>query len=82
MLNSFKDFEIRRAQARISCNKLLKIWKSELSRKIKTRLFLATVEPVLLYGSETWTIDKTFRKIIDRCYTRMLRIVLNISWKA
>ena len=58
------------------------IWKSNLSRKIKERLFLATVESVLLYGSETWTINKTMKKRLDGCYTKMLRMALNISWKS
>ena len=45
------------------------------------KLFLSTVESVLLYGSETWTVNKTFQKRLDGCYTRMLRMALNISWK-
>ena len=58
-----------------------KIWTSNLSRKLKVRLFLATVESVLLYGSETWTVTKTLKKRLDGCYTRMLRTALNVSWK-
>ena len=42
-------------------------------------LFYATVESVLLYGSECWTLNKTLQKSLDGCYTRMLRAVLNIS---
>ena len=37
---------------------------------------------VLLYSSETWTVSKTLNKKIDGTYTRMLRMALNISWKA
>ena len=82
MHSTAKDFEIRKALAWSSCHKLQKIWKSNLSRKLKIKLFLATVESVLLYGSETWTINKTLQKRLDGCYTRMLRMALNISWKA
>ena len=50
-------------------------------RKLKTRLFVATVESVFLYGAETWTLTKAMKRSIDGCYTRMLRMALNISWK-
>ena len=39
------------------------------------------VESVLLYGSEAWTITKKHEKKLDGTYTRMLRAILNISWK-
>ena len=57
-----------------------KIWKSDLRRDLKVRLFQATVESILLYGSETWTMKKSLIKKIDGCYTRMLRMALNVSW--
>ena len=31
-------------------------------------------------GSETWTIYRTLQKRLDGCYTRMLRMALDISW--
>ena len=71
----------RRAQAWIACNKLTKIWKSSLNKKLKLKLFVAAVESIFLYGSETWTINKKTEKMIDGTYTRMLRAVRNISWK-
>ena len=58
------------------------IWQSKLSRELKIKLFQATVVSILLYGSETWTISNTLAKRIDGCFTRMLRMALNISWKA
>ena len=39
------------------------------------------VESVLLYGSEAWTLTKKHEKKLDGTYTRMLRAILNISWK-
>ena len=48
-----KDFTVRKALAWSACHKLRKIWRSKLSRKMKVRLFIATVESVLLYGAET-----------------------------
>ena len=58
MHSSSKDFEIRKALAWTSCHKLRKIWKSKLNRELKVKLFLSTVESVILYGSETWTEKK------------------------
>ena len=52
-----------------------------LIKKLKIRLFLATVESVLLYGSSTWTLTKSMEKSLDGTYTRMLRMVLNVSWR-
>ena len=53
-----------------------------LPRPSKMKLFQATVESILLYGSETWTVTTKIRKMLDGCYTRLLRSALNISWKA
>ena len=77
-----KDFAVRKALAWNACHKLKKIWSSKVSRKLKVRLFNATVESVLLYGAETWTFTKSLKKQLDGCYTRMLRMVLNVSWKS
>ena len=35
-------------------------FQNEISLKIRT--FKATIEPILLYGGECWTIDSTMRK--------------------
>ena len=56
------------------------VWNSNLSRDIKVSFFQATVESVLLYGCESWTLKETLRKSLDGCYTRMLRAVLNVNW--
>ena len=53
-----------------------------LSRSLKVRLFLATVEAVLLYRAETWTLTKTMKKQLDGCYTRMLKMSLHVSWQS
>ena len=79
--SSEQDIKVRKALAWKACNKLNTIWKSTLPRNLKIRLFQATVESVLLYGCETWTISKKIRKSLDGCYTRMLRSALNVSWK-
>ena len=82
MESTEKDINIRKALAWKACHKLTKIWKSTLKRSIKIRLFIATVEAVLLYGCDTWTLTKKLTKQLDGMYTRMLRMVLDISWKS
>ena len=75
------DVKARKAQAWMACHKLKKIRKSSMNREIKIRFFLVTVESVLLYNSETWTLTSALTKSLNGAYTRMLRMALNISWK-
>ena len=79
--SSEKDIKTRKAQAWTACHKLRKIWTSKLSRAKKISVFRATVESILLYGSCTWTLTKNLEKSLDGCYTRMLRMALNVSWQ-
>ena len=72
---------IRKAKAWAACHKLKKMWKSDLKRSLKIRLFVSTVESILLYGAETWTLTERLEKQLDGCYTRMLRMALNVNWK-
>ena len=81
MESSEKDIKVRKAAAWRACGKLHKIYKSTLPRKFKHRLFAATVESVLPYGRETWTITPRLSKDLDRCYTRLLRTAFNVHWK-
>ena len=76
---SESDIDARKAKAWAACHKLKQIWKSDLRKAIKVRLFTALIESVLLYGSETWTMTKRLNKVLDGCYTRMLRMALNVN---
>ena len=78
---SEKDFLTRKGMAWSACNSLHKIWTSNLSREFKLRIFKADIEPVLLYGSETWTLSKRLEKRLDGTYTRLLMRVQNLSWR-
>ena len=49
------------------------LWKSKTNLPLKKRLFVATVESVLLYGSESWTLNVKQQNSLDGTYTRMLR---------
>ena len=53
-IDDSENMRTRKAQAWMACNKLGKIWKSSMRRESKVTLFLATVESVFLYSSETW----------------------------
>ena len=55
--------------------------KTEVKVKVKVHLFIATVESVLLYNSNTWTSTKQMEKRLDGVYTRMLHMAMNVSWK-
>ena len=73
--------KVRRARAWYVLHSMKKVWKSALSKQFKSRLFVATVESVLLYGSEAWTLSVQDEKALDGVYTRMLRMALNVSWE-
>ena len=76
-----KDFETRLAKAWTAINRLSIIWKSDLTDKMKRSFFQAAVTSILLYGCTTWTLTKRLEKKLDGNYTRMLRAILNKSWR-
>ena len=78
---SEKDFIIRKSLAWSADNKMKKLWKSSIRDSLKVRIFSATIETIYTYGAETWKTTKTMNKRIYGCYTRLLRMALNISWK-
>ena len=57
------------------------MWKSDLTDKMKCNFFQAAVALILLYGCITWTLTKRLEKKLDGNYTRMLRAILNKSWR-
>ena len=48
---------------------------------MKRSFFQAAVVSILLYGCTTWTLTKRLEKKLDGIYTRMLRAILNKSWR-
>ena len=79
VMSSSKDIKVRKGKAWKALNDLSKIWKSDIARQVKARFVLATVESILLYGCETWTLTPSMEKSLDGCYTRMLRTAFDIS---
>ena len=55
--------------------------RSDLTDKMKRSFFQAAVTSILLYGCTTWTLTKRLEKKLDGNYTRMLRAILNKSWR-
>ena len=58
-------------------DKLSIIWKSDLTDKMKRSFFQAAVVSILLYLDA----NKTAGEKLDGNYTRMLRAILNKSWR-
>ena len=76
-----KDIDTRLTKAWTAIDRLLIIWKSDLTDKMKRSFFQAAVVLILLYGFTTWTLTKRLEKKLDGNYTRMLGAILNKSWR-
>ena len=69
----------RLALGRAAMTGLNKIWRDKnITTETKSRIVNALVFPVVMYGSESWTITKAMRKRIDSfelwCWRRLLRV--------
>ena len=75
-----KDINTRLNKAWTAIDRLSIIWKSDLTDKMKRSFFQAAVVSILQYGCTTWTLTKRL-KTLDGNYTRMLRAILDKSWR-
>ena len=76
-----KDIDTRLTKAWTAIDRLSIIWKLDLTDKKKHSFFQAAFVSILLYGCTTWTLTKRLEKKLDGNYTRMLRAILNKSWR-
>ena len=76
-----KDIDTRLTKAWTAIDKLSIIWKSDLTDKMNCSFFQAAVVSILLYGCTNWTLTERLEKKIDGNYTKMLRAILNKSWR-
>ena len=76
-----KDIDTRLTKAWKAIDRLSIIRKSDLTDKMKRSFFQAAVVSILLYGCTTWTLTKRLERKLDGNYTRMLRAILNKSWR-
>ena len=79
--SSDKDFNTRKGMTWSACYDMHKIWSSRLTNDFEIKLFRATVETILLYGSETWRLSRKLERRLDGTYTRLLMRAQNLSWK-
>ena len=75
------DIDTRLTKAWTTIDRLSIIWKSDLTDEMKRSFFQAAVVSILLYGCTTWTLTKRLEKKLDGNYTRILRAILNKSWR-
>ena len=75
------DIDTRLAKAWAVNDRILLIWKSDLTDKLNRSFFQAAVVSILLCGYTTWTLTKQMYKKRDGNYTKMLRAILNKSWR-
>ena len=76
-----KDIDTRLTKEWTAIDRLSIIWKSDLTDKRNRSFFQAAVVSILLYGCSTWTLTKRLQKKQDGNYTRMVRAILNKSWR-
>ena len=77
-----KDLGNRIGKARATFNRLKNIWQaSNIRMKTKLKLYKTLVIPVLMYGSETWKINKIDNQRLDVFHSRCLRRILKIKWE-
>ena len=76
-----KDIDTRLTKEWTDIDRLSIIWKSDLTDKMKHSFFQAAAVSILLYGCTTWTLTKRREKKLDGNYPRMLRAILNKSWR-
>ena len=79
MASSQRGFESRKELSWSAIHKMNSIWNSKMENSLKIINFKATIEPILLYGSECRTIVSSMCMNIDGCYTRLLRMAIHIS---
>ena len=81
VLSTEKDINTRLTKACTAIDKLSIIRKLDQADKMKHSFFQAAVVSILLYECTTWTLTKQLEKKVDGNYKRMLRAILNKSWR-
>ena len=58
----------------------IQIWRSKLTFATKIRLYNTFVLPVLMYGSEAWTMTASDSAKLDACDQSCLRKICGVHW--
>ena len=80
VISSVNDIQMRIGSAWSTLNKLTPIWRSNLDVSIKREFFKTTVESVLTYSLQAWTLTRSLESKLNGAYTRILRAALNVHW--
>ena len=75
------NVSVRLAKAWTAIDRLSILRNSNIYDEIKRNFYQAAVVSVLIYGCTTWKLPKRIEKKLDGNRTRMLRNILNKSWK-
>ena len=75
------DIKTRLAKIWSAIDWISVIWGSDLSDKIKCIFSLPAVLSIIQYGCTVWTLKKRWEKMLESNCTRMLRALMNISYK-
>ena len=68
-------------KARQAFLNLSRVWSNRgIREKTKIRIFNSNVKSILLYGSETWRINKSTLGRLQAFKNRCLRRIINIHW--
>ena len=51
----------------------------KMPRKLKIKLYMTVIRPVLLYGEESWTVRKKEEQILEKTEMRMLRRIKGVT---
>ena len=75
------DIKNRLSKAACAMNKLNNVWKNKnIKQKTKLKIYRSNVLSVLLYGAETWSVNKTTGKRLAAFHLKCLRRILKIRW--
>ena len=76
-----KEISTKLAEGRQRFASFQKLWKSkQLSILIKCKLYRALVLSVVLYSSETWTMNRSTQRKLESFHTSCLRRILCFSY--
>ena len=83
MIGSAKaDIEARIKHAHYAFSQMKVLWCTSLEKKLKAKLFKATVEPLLFYGCEAWALIDALRKKLTVCWYKLLRWITQPPYSA
>ena len=51
----------------------------KIPRKLKIKLYMTVIRPVLLYGAECWTVRKKEEQILEKTEMRILRRIKGVT---